>query len=145
MSDKLSPMQEQLLSQASNILQAVSDSVGKAADFTVDAATKAGNFAATQIPDIAYQYIAYGRASTTAAFIFGVLGVILLTWIIVAVCFNNKYNIKDTEARGFIAFLSSAFIGIPSFGFVFVHFNDMIMVWFAPKVWLIREIVHLVK
>lgn len=134
MSDKLSPMQEQLLDQASNILSSVSETVSKATDF-----------AAAQLPDIAMQYVAYGRASSTFLVLLSVLGFLLLGWIIVSVCFNNKYNIRDTDARGFIAFISTVLIGVPSFVLFAVNITTMFMSWVAPKVWLIKEIVGLVK
>lgn len=134
MSDKLSPMQEQLLGQASSILKSVTETVSKATDF-----------AAAQVPDIALQYVAYGRASATITVLLALACIILSAWILAQVCFNNKYNIRESDARVFTGFLSLLFIGVPSI-VVFCHnLNDMIMVWMAPKVWLIRELVDLVK
>ena len=134
MSEKLSPMQEQLLGQASSILQSVTDTV-----------SKASTFAAEQLPDIAVQYVAYGRVSSTFLVLFGALGFVLLGWIIVSVCFKNKYDIRGTDNRGFIAFISTMLIGIPSLILFAGNINTMFMSWVAPKVWLIKELVQLVK
>lgn len=134
MSDKLSPMQEQLLGQASSILQSVSDTVSKATDL-----------AAAQLPDIAMQYVAYGRVSNTLTVLLAVAMIALTSWIVVVVCFLNKYKMRETEGRMFIGFLTTAFMGVPSV-IVFCHnISEMIMVWMAPKVWLIKELVNLVK
>lgn len=134
MSDKLSPMQEQLLGQASNILQSVSDTVSKATDL-----------AAAQLPDIAMQYVTYGRVSSTVMVLIGLVGFIFLGWVIFSVCFKNKYDIRGADNRGFIAFISTVVFGIPSFICFAGNINTMIMSWVAPKVWLIKEIVGLVK
>lgn len=134
MSDKLSPMQEQLLGQASSILQSVSDTVSKATDL-----------AAAQLPDIAMQYVAYGRATTTTLVLIGLIGMIAFWWVVIQVCYKNKFGMKDTEARAFTGFFATLFLGCPSFVMVSVNLNDFFMTWLAPKVWLIKELVHLVK
>lgn len=134
MSDKLSPMQEQLLGQASSILSSISETVSKATDL-----------AAAQLPDIATQYVAYGRVSATLMVILGVIGLSLVGWILCSVCFANKYKMRETEARAFVGFLACFFIGIPSLVMFAGNINRMVMVWVAPKVWLIKEIVELVK
>lgn len=134
MSDKLSPMQEQLLGQASSILQSVTDTV-----------SKASTFAAEQLPDIALQYVAYGRATMTTLVLLGVLGLIAFWWVVIQVCFKNKYGMKDSEGRAFMGFLATMVLGVPSFVILAVNLSDFFMVWVAPKVWLIKELVHLVK
>ena len=133
MSD-VTPMQQQLLSQASNILQSITETVSKASEF-----------AAEQIPDIALQYVAYGRVSSTAYILISLLGIILAAWTIVQVGFKNRYKMRDPEARAFTSFLVSFFIGVPSIAIFFHKLNGFFMVWVAPKVWLMRELVELVK
>lgn len=148
MSKDLSPMQEQLLGQASNILTALSNSVEKATDFTVNAATKAGEIAAQQIPDIALQYVAYGRASATVIELFGVITMAVGLWLIIFVACLNKFKMADRYgwADGRIAAVFSGvlltIIGLTS---TLGNLSEFLMVWIAPKVWLMREIVHLVK
>lgn len=133
MSDKLSPMQEQLLGQASNILKSVTETVSKATDF-----------AAAQVPDIALQYVAYGRASSTLTVLLSIATLVFVFWVLINVCFRNKYKI-DSDVRVFGGFLTLLFVGTPALVIFATNINQMIMVWLAPKVWLIRELVNLVK
>ena len=134
MSDKLSPMQEQLLGQASNILQSVTDTVSKATDF-----------AATQLPDIAVQYVAYGRAFETTLVLSGILIMAVVVAAAYQLVVKNVFKFSESEANWFILvlFLLPTFIaGAVVFFGNLAHF---FMVWVAPKVWLIKELVQLVK
>lgn len=133
MSDKLSPMQEQLLAQASNILQSVTDTVSKAADF-----------ASSQVPDIALQYVTYGRASTTAFIVIGLLFLLAAWWLAFRVSIKNVYNM-GADGRAFSGIFGGTLAIFAGLATVFANINSFLMVWFAPKVWLIKEIVHLVK
>lgn len=133
MSDKLSPMQEQLLGQASNILKSVTETVSKATDF-----------AAAQVPDIALQYVAYGRASSTLTVLLSLAALVFVFWVLTNVCFKNRYKI-DPDGRAFGGFLTLLFVGTPALVIFATNINQMIMVWLAPKVWLIKELVNLVK
>lgn len=56
--DKLSPLQQNLLDRADSIFAAIGNTV-----------TKATDFATAEIPDIAYQYVAYGRVMATVILI----------------------------------------------------------------------------
>lgn len=53
----LSPIQRELLSRADDIFA----TIGSAVSSATDAAVRAGAVVAKEIPDIAWQYIAYGR------------------------------------------------------------------------------------
>lgn len=134
MSDKLSPMQEQLLGQASDILQSVTDTVSKAT-----------NFAAEQIPDIALQYVAYGRAIETTLVLLGVLIMAAALTAGYQLVVKNALKFSETEANWFISVL---FV-LPTFATGALVFggnlSQFFMVWVAPKVWLIKELVNLVK
>lgn len=138
MSDKLSPMQEQLLGQASNILQSVTDTVSKAADF-----------ASAQVPDIALQYVTYGRASATALEFFLLLCVLLFAYLCIFVGMLNVRKMKDTysswSTERFMATMAGGAGLLFSTTFFMINLPNFFMVWFAPKVWLIKEIVNLVK
>jgi hypothetical protein len=135
----LSPMQQELLHRA----DAIFASVGKAVE-------KAGNFAAEQIPDIALQYVAFGRAIESSYMAIGVLlfltGLYLL--VRVAVMDSRKMGITgyDTWADGRVgAVVSSIPMIIVGFMTMMINIKAFFMVWFAPKVWLILELVHLIK
>ena len=60
MNKDLSPLQQELLTRADNIFSSISDVVGKTT-----------TFAAEQIPDIALQYVAYGRVISTMTVVVG--------------------------------------------------------------------------
>lgn len=121
----LSPMQQELLNRA----DAIFDSVGKAV-------TTAGEFVAGQVPDIATQYVAYGRAWTTCAVVLGILLLIFAIWMV-----KKMFSTWDSPDLTPIAMvpISAGFL------LVSINFKEFLLVWFAPKVWLLQEIVHLVK
>lgn len=133
MSDKLSPMQEQLLGQASNILQSVTETVSKAADF-----------ASSQVPDIALQYVTYGRASASAFIVVGFLFLLAAWWMVFRVCIKDVYKMS-ADGRAFIGIFGGILSTFGGLTILFANINNFLMVWFAPKVWLIKELVNLVK
>lgn len=84
MQEKLSPIQTELLSRADSIFASISAAVGKATDF-----------AAVQIPEIAIQYVAYGRAyKTTLVLVFLAIFFIGL-FLVVKVGIQNYYKASD--------------------------------------------------
>lgn len=118
-------MQQELLNRA----DAIFDSVGKAV-------TTAGEFVAGQVPDIAMQYVAYGRAWTTCAVVLGFSLILFSIWLV-------KKMVKDWEESEMTPLASvPLFIGAMLAG---INFKEFLLVWFVPKVWLLQEIVHLVK
>lgn len=118
----MNDIQTKLLEQASGILSGISNTVSKAADI-----------ASEQMPEVATSYVAFGRAIETSLVMFGV--VIFLATLIVAI------RHKDNEAA-----VCLGIFGVP-IGLLIVAANlsGFYMVWLAPKVWLIKEIVHLIK
>lgn len=136
--ESLSPMQQELLNRADAIMRAVGDAVSKTADFAKE-----------QVPDIAYQYVAFGRASET---IYILLALALLTvglYLLVRVGLMNSRNLPNHYGGWNEGRMLAVGVGIPisffSFIGVLVNLKGFLLVWFAPKIWLIQEIVHLVK
>lgn len=137
MADKLSPMQEELLKRADSIFGAISTAVGQAKDLAVE-----------QLPDIAYQFIAYNRAYLTFIVLFTIVGwagfQALCIWYNNKSCRLQKINQWDFDqwAPWFIGtFVTTAFFGI-----IFLNnVKDLFMVWFAPKIFLIEHLIQLVK
>lgn len=99
-----------------------------------------GDYASKQLPDIANQYIAYNRVSLTLGY------VICIAFIISVVTFiykNSKhFDYEDEPTMMFLSVfcLLPAFV---SFMLVLFNFNNLIMVWFAPKLYLVYEIKNL--
>ena len=145
-SSGLSPMQEALLSRADAIFAAIGETVSKASDVAISA----GQAVAKEIPDIAFQYIAFGRAYHTLWIVIALFGLfVCYKWFLQVGLWNSK-NIEDQDsytwgapriAMTIVGAVSGAF-GLIAF---FVHIKDTVLVWAAPKVWLILEIAELVR
>ena len=139
MTDKLSPMQDELLKRADSIFGSIAEAVGQAKDLAVE-----------QLPDIAYQYIAYNRMYIT----FVVLSA-LLVWVafqIFMIKLNNKqceFNHYDkgrwNENQGMPYIIGTAITSLICGVAFFYHIKDFFMVWFAPKIFIIEHIVQLVR
>lgn len=131
----LSPMQAALLSRADSIFTALGNTVEKAKDMAVEG----GKMVAEQLPDIAYQYVAYGRA-INSVYIAIAVGLMFIGWRVA-----RKMNSNMGESEFFGRVFGGILPGVVG-GVVFlVNLKDFIMVWFAPKVWLIMEIAELVR
>ena len=125
-------MKSELQGKLVEILGNIQSSVGKASDFAID-----------QLPSIANEYIAYGRTYETILFAIFTLG------ILVFVCLGRKGYVKLTkehwdeagQAMLIFSFFGTGFFSIGLLATV----KNFILVWTAPKVWLIHEIARLVK
>jgi len=132
-------MKDELQTKLVEILTAIQSATGKAADFAMD-----------QLPDIAQQYVVYGRAvtviSSVALIIFASACFYAASW-----AFKNPWNIspysfeKDRKRSdsntaliffGYVIGAFALFLSVATFDY---------LVWFAPKVWLIKELAMLVK
>lgn len=100
-----------------------------------DAAGQAGSFAMEQLPDIATQFILYNRVYYTSAVVLNILIYVLAIWATV------KW-FKSTQGA---ILIGSVFVAAINTLALTVNFGPMLMVWFAPKIFLITEIVKLVK
>lgn len=136
--DQLTPLQQQLLDRADSIMDSIAT--------TVD---KASTFAAEQVPDIALQYVAFGRASISAYMAISVVVFCVAFWLCIRVGIMNSrgYPIDNYswDERRTGATIFGGALGIVSIIVFFVNLNHFIMVWVAPKIWLINEIARLVK
>ena len=142
----LSPMQEELLKRADAIFASIGDAVSKASDVAV----QAGQVVAKEVPDIAFQYIAFGRAYHTMWVVLALVGLfICYKWFLQAGLWNSK-NIEDYDRYTWgaprialtVAGAASGIFGLVAF---FANIKDAVLVWAAPKVWLILEIAELVR
>lgn len=126
--EQMSEMQHELLNRADVIFAKV-----------YEAAAKATDFASEQLPDIAFQFIAYNRAYLTTLIVFSVVFLPLSIWMF---RMSAKTTSEDVTVLYFFGGVIPAFLS----GFIFlVNFKDFMLVWFAPKIFLITEIVHLVR
>jgi hypothetical protein len=119
----------------------------------IQAATKAaGDFALEQLPDIAQQYVFYGRAIST----FYLVASMILLSVMLVVCVKFGFaNTKAVKSDGYdkgdwlFGRMLSAMLGsagsLLSFVFLCESIGRFALVWFAPKVWLLKEIASLIK
>lgn len=137
----LSPLQQEVLNRADAIVGSIRDSISKAGEFLME-----------HLPSLAQEYIAYGRASATA---YTLLGLALLMYAGLNFWLNRKrfeeldHEFKSrNEAMNFRAFIFVVSLPISTIvGFIvfFSNLGDFIKVWFAPRIWLLENIVDLVK
>lgn len=116
---------------------------------SIQAGAKAtGDFAMAQLPDIAQSYVAYGRAIETIHFLASLIVLLLSLWV----AFKHGYsNASAVDRNGYwygnrvAATVFGTFVGL--FAFLIACWNaaPMLLVWFAPKVWLLKELASLVK
>jgi hypothetical protein len=112
------------------ILGAISDGVAQAKDFAVE-----------QLPDIAQQYILLGRAWETIAFSISVAAVVGLVYGTVKIA--KSQNIDDSEQ-----WVMALMVGGAAFLSLLIaidRLKDFLLVWFAPKLYLIQGLAQLVK
>jgi Ca2+/Na+ antiporter len=143
-------MKEELQGKLVEILTSIQTATGKAADFAME-----------QLPDIAQSYVVFGR-------VYGLLltsaGLALLCAAAYLVLLGvrayrrgeseyrqkhptNEYRIlyRDKFETGLVQFVAGLIASIFGLSVFLSSLGPTLLVWFAPKVWLLKEIAHLVK
>lgn len=110
----------------------------------IQAAVKAGaDFAMEQLPDIAMQYIMYYRGLLTLKILLGIALVIVGAYVI-RKGWKCLVASNSTEFSPLLIIPMGAFWSIG--GTIISHnLDQFMMVWLAPKVFLITELYKLVK
>jgi hypothetical protein len=129
-------MNEELQSKLVEVLTGISEGVAQAKDFAVE-----------QLPDVAQQYIMFGMVWETTAFV--VLTLLLLASLRLAWAgfkpFLSKTSSYADEDRGLVLLIvggaASLLLG---FGWA-LQLKAVLLVWFAPKLYLLQGIAGLVK
>ena len=143
-------MKEELQSKIVEILSSMQAAAGKAGDFAIE-----------QLPDIAQSYVVYGRA-------YGILMVLLGCALIALAIFllargwrsynegeaeykksnpRGEYRIlyRDNFKTGLPCFLAAGAASVLGGIFVLANLGTTMLVWFAPKVWLLKELAGMVR
>jgi len=139
MTDTLTPIQTELLKRADSVYDSLSRAV-----------TTATDFAAQQIPDVAYQYLVYYRVYlTTIVCVFTLMWVLQQTVMIKWAKATDKYfernNLYNEGHHWFIYVLTTIVVSMICATTIFSHFKELLMVWFAPKVFLLEQLTNLIK
>ena len=105
---------------------------------TIISATKAaGDLAMEQLPDLAMQMVMYGRAYHTVLILISILLCLFAVY-----CFRRV----DTRDDGTVPHAVGAMLAIVVGGIIFIsNINNFMLSWFAPKVYIIKEVASLLK
>lgn len=130
--EKLTPMQEELLSRADSIFATMKEAAMAAKDFAMD-----------QLPEIVQQLILFERVYLTCI----VLAPIILLPLFVALWFKTS-NTDSYKSEAILFGAGTIMLGASSliaFISMLVNFKSFLMVWFAPKIYLIHYLTELLK
>jgi hypothetical protein len=129
-------MKEELTLKVVEILTSMQSAVGKAGDFAME-----------QLPDIAQSYVIYGRVQSVVMLLSSLLciaGFAFMThWLV-----KNPWKGEFGESRGMTNTGSIVICAVFVIIFIFAasdHISSSLLVWLAPKVWLLKEIATLIK
>ncbi len=118
------------------------DKLGTILDLIVKGMTTVGDFVMEQLPDIAQQYVAYGRVWNTGVFALLALVTIYWLWNVRKVYFTDReYGEETYLGLGMLSVVLCLTL-VPA---TFIYAKDTAMVWYAPKIWLIKEAAEMVK
>ena len=131
-------MNDELQNKLAEVLGGIAEGVTQAKDFAVE-----------QLPDVAQQYIMFGMVWETVAFV--VLVTISVVFALVfksGWCWHKEINAKPGFHDDVGAFMVMLCSGI-AFAFAvmgtLVQLKTVLLVWFAPKLYLLQGIAGLVK
>ena len=107
-----------------------------------EAVMKASDFAIQQLPDVVQSYILYGRISNLVTLVFEI-AILYGCWRL------YKLPVKESsygfdEADILKAMFSGTVGGITLF-FALFSIQETVLVWAAPKIWLIKELGKLIS
>lgn len=120
-------MKEELQGKLVEILTSIQSAAGKASDFAME-----------QLPDIAQSYVAFGRASLTLYVLASLVALVFIWWKAVP-----KIEMA-VDAEGF-GYFSGVMLSVAPVIVVLANTSSTLLVWFAPKVWLLKEIAGMLK
>jgi hypothetical protein len=132
-------MNDELQGKLVEVLTGISEGVSQAKDFAVD-----------QLPDVAQQYIMFGMVWETVAFVSLFFGSLVFAY---GFKFGVNWKKKLKEEEGiysddigpFMVMLLSAISFLLSALLSLDQLKAVLMVWFAPKLYLLQGIAELIK
>ena len=129
-------MNEELQSKLAEVLGGIADGVAQAKDFTVE-----------QLPDVAHQYIMFGMMWETVALVASAIAFALSVWLTV---WAVKTTMDDDSSykQEYAAMIGGVMggVGVVVFGIISIaKIHPFLLVWFAPKLYLLQGIEGLLK
>lgn len=129
-------MEDELKSKLVEVIGSIQSAAGKASDFAIG-----------QLPDIAQQYLNYGRAYAIVSLALS-LCVCAVAAVLTIDARQRRRN--DLGSDSFFDFLGGAWwitAGVWVLGLFYVagSTKNALLVWMAPKVWLLKELAALVR
>ena len=129
-------MNDELQNKLAEVLGGIAEGVGQAKDFAVE-----------QLPDVAQQYIMFGMVWETAAFVMLVAATGLCGWIVMRgwKLSNNSDSTYSQQDSGQMMMVFGSIPGAVLAIFCLAQLKAVLLVWFAPKLYLLQGIAGLVK
>lgn len=127
-------MKEELQNKLVEILASMQSTVGQAKDFTL-----------SQLPDIAQSYLLFGRVTESLQIAASLALLCVAAWAGYKCFVWGKEGSEDADGwEAFVIVIGGFSGGIGGISFM-LNISEFLLVWLAPKVWLIQEIAKLVK
>jgi len=123
-------MNDELQSKLVEVLTGISEGVAQAKDFAIE-----------QLPDVAQQYIMFGMVWETSLLVIFAVLITLIAFGMWKIWVSD--NLEFEAGAGLIVFGAFSEIAL-LFAFIF-QLKPVLLVWFAPKLYLLQGIAGLVK
>lgn len=134
-------MEKELQGKLVEILTSIQDGVGQAKDFALG-----------QLPDIAQSYIAYGRLSASLAVAIGLALVAVAPWALFRMAYHDRLYLTTSgeeeathKGKGFLLFVVGVAGGAVGVALLLINVQSAMLVWMAPKVWLLKQLASLIR
>ena len=128
-------MKENLQDKLVEILSGIQGAVAKGSDFVL-----------TQLPDVAQQYVAFGRIWCFVDLAFcSVMLYVAYRLIKYAITSKKTDGLGDWAPSRVVSIVVGGIGGAGAFFTTACTMRGAFLVWFAPKVWLLTEIANLVS
>lgn len=120
----------------------MNDKLEQILQFLLESAQAAQNFSQEQIPLVAQEIVAYGRAVETGSAVASIFALSVIGY-----AFKKTFQwIKKEDAWDASPLLALFSIpAIPSILWTFESFDGALMAWFAPRLYLIEYVSNLIK
>ena len=107
------------------------------------AVMKASDFAIQQLPDVVQSYILYGRVNNLFTLVFE-LALLYGCWRLYKLPVE-EISYGDDEVAAILKTMFSGTVGVATLILMPFTVQETVLVWAAPKIWLIKELGKLIS